>query len=1318
MAISAKFEADFRSFNDAVQGAEAKLRSFDDNSSKVTASLARMGNSFSGTKIISDATVMTKAISDAGGASTLTAREMAGVNTALNEAIEKYKALGGVAPKAMQDLADATKHVEPPITTMIGRLNAAKDSLTAFASGAKTVGMGLTAAVTAPLAAIGIAAFKASTDFETAFSGVKKTVSGTPEELGKINTEFREMAKTTPVSAVGLAKIGEMAGQLGVSKDKISAFTKTIADISVATSLTADEAGSSFARLANVLKLPQDQFSNLGSAVVALGNFGASTEQEMLSMAQRISAAGSTAGMTAPQVLGIANALSSVGIEAEAGGTAVSKVIIQMASSVASGGGKLAEFAKVAGMSAADFRKAWRDDAGSAFSSFMQGLAKVRESGGDQLIGLMDELGFHEVRLRNAFLSAANSGDLMRDSIALGSKAFAENTELARASEERYKTVANQLKVFWNQITDVAITLGDALIPTLMDLVKAGQPVVGWLSDAAKWFKELPQWVREAAVGMAAFAAAVGPTVFVMGSLAGAVNSLLPLLTALSAGGAASGMAAVVGFLANPLVLAGAVVIGGIALAVYELHKSLDQLSRIPSVGKPLEGLKDANGHLLLTAETAWKAAKEVGGLSDATGDLTDGFKLTIGSLKTAKTATDAHIASTIRSAAEIKAEAKELNEVAKAHEIVRLAAIPLTVAQQDHVRALMALNTAAGETIISTKTMAKEIGASETQVRVFEGSLKLATLATQKIYNVFGTLATTIPNLTGATHDFSEKVDLATTGVIELNAGMEGLPKSVQGGKVAIDDVTRAAKTMGEEITGNLTAALDSIPGTLVNAFTGGGGIMGALKAIGVQIAEAIAKPLLSALTKGIVTALNSITSSATSSGTAITGAMNGGTAATLAFTGVGIYAAYLMNKSASEASNMAAQMDELSTVVLSFATAEEKSAAHGDQLALSMSVIQDAFVATGHTAQEAGEVFRAVLLARTEGPEAMAAAIANLMGPLREWHANLEAIAAAQEVVAGKINDFAGVVADVGVGIPDFLQPMLDDLMTAPGLTDALKASIAGLRDSASPDFAKMEALAKGYGIEIDQLGPKFQQAHVTADAAKWIGDFEKLMASGADFNGVLGGMADEASKVVQESVHFGTTIPENMRPMIQSLIDTGQLLDESGTKITDISGLKFGEAVKTDVDKLADAIKELSLAIAGIPKKIGDVNNTKITPVHVPIVYDDPGFRAPTVPGEIVPGAATGGFVTPSGIQHFALGGSVLNFKSRGSDTVPAMLTPGEMVLTPAQQQRLKGGSPDAVDIRPHLDRIERRLADLPDAMGRSVKNEVQKIGGRRR
>src|SRR5690606_40896677 len=67
-----------------------------------------------------------------------------------------------------------------------------------------------------------------------------------------------------------------------------------------------------------------------------------------------------------------AGALSSVGIEAEAGGTAFSRVMLNMNTAVQKGGKELEGFAQVAGMSTQEFKKAFEKDAATAIIAFIE----------------------------------------------------------------------------------------------------------------------------------------------------------------------------------------------------------------------------------------------------------------------------------------------------------------------------------------------------------------------------------------------------------------------------------------------------------------------------------------------------------------------------------------------------------------------------------------------------------------------------------------------------------------------------------------------------------------------------------------------------------------------------------------------------------------------------------------------------------------------------------------------------------------------------------------------------------------------------------
>jgi len=111
MAITATFTANFSSFTKAVEQAEVQLKDLETGAAKVDKSLSRMAESFSGKKIIQEATLMAKAIGDVENVSKLTETEMRRVAATTGEAIAKLKALGKDVPPGIQKLADATKNV-------------------------------------------------------------------------------------------------------------------------------------------------------------------------------------------------------------------------------------------------------------------------------------------------------------------------------------------------------------------------------------------------------------------------------------------------------------------------------------------------------------------------------------------------------------------------------------------------------------------------------------------------------------------------------------------------------------------------------------------------------------------------------------------------------------------------------------------------------------------------------------------------------------------------------------------------------------------------------------------------------------------------------------------------------------------------------------------------------------------------------------------------------------------------------------------------------------------------------------------------------
>ncbi|HQD81186.1 MAG TPA: phage tail tape measure protein, partial [Bacillota bacterium] len=144
-------------------------------------------------------------------------------------------------------------------------------------------GSNLTKSLTLPLIAVGTAAVKTSIDMEDAFSGVKKTISGTPEQLAAIKNELDTMAtQSIPVARKELYGIAETAGQLGVAREHITDFTETIAKIGRVTNLSYEEGSASLARFANIMGMPMTEMERLGSTIVKLDTSLATSANEIV----------------------------------------------------------------------------------------------------------------------------------------------------------------------------------------------------------------------------------------------------------------------------------------------------------------------------------------------------------------------------------------------------------------------------------------------------------------------------------------------------------------------------------------------------------------------------------------------------------------------------------------------------------------------------------------------------------------------------------------------------------------------------------------------------------------------------------------------------------------------------------------------------------------------------------------------------------------------------------------------------------------------------------------------------------------------------
>lgn len=258
----------------------------------------------------------------------------------------------------------------------------------------------------------------------------------------------------------------------------------------------------------------------------------------------------------------------------------------------------------------------------------------------------------------------------------------------------------------------------------------------------------------------------------------------------------------------------------------------------------------------------------------------------------------------------------------------------------------------------------------------------------------------------------------------------------------------------------------------------------------------------------------------------------------------------------------------------------------------------IQKALLDTGLAADQTNEMIQKLWASEKQGAGATQLSIDAINKLIKDHTAD----------VAKGVDGILAAAKTVGANFPAAMQPMVDKLMSLPGLTDAEKKSLDGLMKGAEPDFKALTDMASTYGLKLKDLGPAFQQADISSRADKIITDFKSLTKAGADGDKVLAGMGKSINDLVNDAMKYGSTLPTVLKPLIEQLAKTGQLTDESGKKFSDVSKLTFDDSkdpLAKGLDNLTTTIQKLIDLLSGTkgPSVVGAIGQVQSAAANIP-------------------------------------------------------------------------------------------------------------------
>ena len=447
----------------------------------------------------------------------------------VDEASDEYRALQRELIDTKQELGKLEGQldsVNKKLNTKSQFLKETGDKMIKFGDKVQKVGKKIsdfgnkyTLFVSTPVALFGKKSFDDIVQFEQGLAGVAKTSDFTDSQLAKFGDQVRELSKTIPQGTDEILRVAETAGQLGIADENILAFSEEMLKMGQATNMGADEAGNALARFANIMGTSEDKFGNMGSAIVALGNNLATTESEITNLGLRLAGTGNQVGMSESAIFGLAGAMSSLGINAESGGTSMSRVMQKVETAVISGGEEVEKFAKISGMSADKFSKVWKDKPEDALIALLKGLDGVNKSGGDT-ISVMEELGIANAREVDAVLRLSGNTDLLSEAIAMSSDEYEKNTALSIEAEKRNETLGSRIEMLKNRFKDLMLQIGERLVPYAEKFMESIQ---GWIEK----FDRLDDGTKDFIVKAGLAVVALGPLLSIVGKLTGGFGSLV-----------------------------------------------------------------------------------------------------------------------------------------------------------------------------------------------------------------------------------------------------------------------------------------------------------------------------------------------------------------------------------------------------------------------------------------------------------------------------------------------------------------------------------------------------------------------------------------------------------------------------------------------------------------------------------------------------------------------------------------------------------------------------------------------------------------------
>ena len=429
------------------------------------------------------------------------------------------------------------------------RVGGLSEKLTAFSTTAKSVGLGMTKYVTAPILGVGAGILKVGIDYDNALKSMSTSTGATGVALDGLGATFQEVFGAVPDEAATVATaIGDINTITGATGPALQAMTQQVLDASRVLGEEATPNAKGFANALVQFERPAEEGAAILDRLFTVSQNTGAGLGALISQTNTYGSVLKNAGFSMEESAQLFGALSKTGIE-------VSRLM--------------------PGLNAA-FRN-WSKEGLNSRDMLQRTIEAMRaaKTNTEALSIATDAFGAEGAQrmttaVRNGSFALEDLGDSL-----VGAEGKIQDTVDAN------RPLREEFQLLWREIQTELLPVGESLVNTLREMKPTFKAVAEHVAGLVRWFAELSPGVQTTIGVVVGLAAVAGPAV---GGLGFALAGLTPLLVRTAGGITTTGAAAST---ATPLVRGLGVALKGLGAAAVVAWS----LSKVWEAAKQVQGL-------------------------------------------------------------------------------------------------------------------------------------------------------------------------------------------------------------------------------------------------------------------------------------------------------------------------------------------------------------------------------------------------------------------------------------------------------------------------------------------------------------------------------------------------------------------------------------------------------------------------------------------------------------------------------------------------------------------------------------------------------